>query len=100
MNPVFHSDRFNGYANTIVQKTSDILKQWSNQSPLDLAHSMQELTLSIIGETLFSIDTLKNHTQFSKLVNDLLFATDQRLKFFFPVPLSCPLPMNRKLTKS
>jgi cytochrome P450 len=100
MNPVFHADRFNAYADIISQKTSQIIDQWQDRPDLNLSNSLQELTLSIIGETLFSIETLQNHSQFSKLVNELLFATDQRLKFFFPVPLSCPLPMNRKLTKS
>jgi len=100
MNPVFHTDRFKAYSETIVHKTSLIIEQWQDETELNLSNSLQELTLSIIGETLFSIETLKNHNQFSKLVNELLFATDQRLKFFFPVPLSCPLPMNRKLTKS
>jgi len=100
MNPVFHADRFNAYADVISQKTSQIIDQWQDKPDLNLSNSLQELTLSIIGKTLFSVETLKNHSQFSKLVNELLFATDQRLKFFFPVPLSCPLPMNRKLTQS
>jgi cytochrome P450 len=100
MNPVFHTDRFNDYANAITQKTAQFIDTLNEQRSLNFSVAMQELTLSIIGESLFSIDTLTNHTQFSKLVNDLLFATDQRLKFFFPVPLSCPLPMNRKLTQS
>src|SRR6185295_574216 len=62
--------------------------------------ALQRLTLEIIGKTLFSMDILEEIPEFVQAVTDLLHATDQRLKFLLPLPLSWPLPGYRKLSAS
>jgi cytochrome P450 len=100
IHPVFQLDRFPDYAQSIVQQTNSFQKRWSASQELNLSQTLQELTLSIIGKTLFGVDTVQELPEFAQFVTDLLYATDQRLKFFLPLPLSCPLPINRKLSAS
>ena len=54
--PAFHKRRVEGYADIMVQFTEEMLGQWRPGMTLNMASAMQQLTLSIIGKTLFNID--------------------------------------------
>lgn len=58
--PAFHKRRLASFAETMTACTERMLARWQplidSGEPFDLAHEMMELTLEIVGHTLFSID--------------------------------------------
>ena len=55
--PAFHKHRVEGYAATMVQLTGEMLAQWQPGSEVDMPREMQQLTLRIIMNALFNIDS-------------------------------------------
>lgn len=100
INPAFQAERFPQYAQTIVEQTVVFQERELSGRTVNLSKALQRLTLEIIGKTLFSMDILEEIPEFVQAVTDLLHATDQRLKFLLPLPLSLPLPGYRKLSAS
>jgi cytochrome P450 len=95
--PAFQSDRHPDYARLIVTQTRQLCDGWREGQQLDLSVAMQQLTLGIISQALFSIDVRQEYPDFAHAVTALLHYTDERLKLMLPVPLSWPLPINRRL---
>jgi cytochrome P450 len=54
--PAFHRQRIEGYADTMVQLTEQMLASWRAGNEVNIAQEMQFLTLRIIGKALFNID--------------------------------------------
>jgi cytochrome P450 len=54
--PAFASRRFGPYATAMVDCTRKMLERWSNGASLDVAEEMTQLTLRIIGKTLFGVE--------------------------------------------
>jgi cytochrome P450 len=54
--PAFHRQRVEGYAPLAVAHAARCREQWEAGVPLDVAHEMKRLTLSIAGETLLGAD--------------------------------------------
>jgi len=54
--PAFHRKRVEGYANTMVQYTLEMLKAWHAGEEKNMAREMQELTLRIVAKSLFNLE--------------------------------------------
>ena len=55
--PAFHRSRIENYADTMVRLTEEMLKKWQPGQEIDIAHEMQQLTLRIIMNALFNVDS-------------------------------------------
>ncbi len=55
--PAFHKHRVEGYADTMVQLTEEMIAHWQPGSEIDMAQEMQQLTLRIIMKALFNLDS-------------------------------------------
>ncbi|HXX76942.1 MAG TPA: cytochrome P450 [Ktedonobacteraceae bacterium] len=55
--PAFHKHRVEGYAETMVHLTEEMLEQWRPGSEIDMSREMQQLTLRIILKALFNLDS-------------------------------------------
>ncbi|HXZ06289.1 MAG TPA: cytochrome P450 [Ktedonobacteraceae bacterium] len=55
--PAFHKHRVEGYADTMVHLTEEMLEQWRPGSEVDMSREMQQLTLRIILKALFNLDS-------------------------------------------
>jgi cytochrome P450 len=56
MLPLFHKQAIARYRDTMVTLTEAMLNRWSVGQPIDIMREMQQLTLAIVGKTLFGID--------------------------------------------
>ena len=56
LQPAFATRRFEPYAAATVDYTRQMLEQWTARSSLDIAEAMTQLTLRIIGKTLFGVE--------------------------------------------
>ena len=54
--PAFHRSRLAGYGETMVRTTDAAVATWRDGEVRDLAADMMSLTLSVVGNTLFSSD--------------------------------------------
>src|SRR6266700_5753071 len=54
--PAFHRDRIRAYAQTMVAYAQVLLERWTNGSLRDINDDMMQLTLRIVGKTLFDAD--------------------------------------------
>jgi cytochrome P450 len=56
MQPAFHRERIAAYAGTMVAYADRTRRAWRDGVTLDVAKEMNQLTLSIVGKTLFDAD--------------------------------------------
>ena len=54
--PAFHRERIQGYAETMVSFADRFASRWQGGETRDIAHEMAMLTLAIAGKTLFDTD--------------------------------------------
>lgn len=54
--PAFHRQRIAAYARTMAQYAYDTMSSWQPGQQLDIAGEMMQLTLRIVGKTLFDTD--------------------------------------------
>ena len=54
--PAFHRERIARYADVMVERTEAVAATWHNGQALDIARAMHQLTLDIVGRTLFNVD--------------------------------------------
>ncbi len=54
--PAFHTQRISAYADTMVSYALQIMDDWDNKTQLDVDEEMMQLTLMIVGRTLFDAD--------------------------------------------
>jgi cytochrome P450 len=54
--PAFHPRRLAHYANTAVEQTRRMLRDWSPETTLELTEQMASLVLAIVGQALFNVD--------------------------------------------
>jgi len=55
--PAFHKQRVESYADIMVQLTEETIARWQPGSEVDIAQEMQQLTLRIIMKALFNLDS-------------------------------------------
>ncbi len=54
--PAFHHKRIAAYAAVMTDYATEMVAGWRDQATLDIAHEMMELTMRIVGKTLFDAD--------------------------------------------
>ncbi|GAB5493323.1 MAG: cytochrome P450 [Phototrophicaceae bacterium] len=73
MQPAFHVNRISAYADTMVEYSQAMLANWEDGSVHDIAEDMMQVTLRIVGKTLFDAD-------FQKQSGDVAEALDYMLE--------------------
>jgi cytochrome P450 len=54
--PAFHKRRVESYADVMVKHTLEMLESWHEGERLDIARTMQELTLRVVAKCLLNVD--------------------------------------------
>lgn len=100
MQPAFHRKRIATYSTIMTDDTVALLERWQNyiqqDASLDIAEEMMRLTLSIVGQTLFSIDLGNETNTIGQAVSTLLKLIGNYIYAPFP-PIIIPTPHNRRL---
>lgn len=66
--PAFHRRRIEGYGDAMVARAVARAEGWRAGQPIDISVEMSELTLSIVGDTLFSGDLMPYATELRRIV--------------------------------
>ncbi len=87
--PAFHTGRISAYADTMVAYTLQRLAQWRSGAQIDVDKEMMELTLMIVGRTLFDADASTTANQVKKAVDVVQKASNTAtlLPHWLPTPL-------------
>lgn len=85
--PSFHRQRIEQYADTMVNYTQDTLCGWHAGEEVEMASQMQRLTLRIILKTMFNVDDMKQIDILGTAFNTVINQAPQRF-FLLRGPLA------------
>ncbi len=99
--PTFHRHRVSGYATSMVQAAEQKALAWQDNTTLDMVQEMMELTLTIVGKTLFNADV----KDAASTVRDALTTAMEAFRKQGMSPLGdllerLPLPLNARLKRA
>lgn len=100
--PAFHTQRITAYADTMVNYGLDRMSHWQDGDTLDVDHEMMELTVQVVGRTLFDTDASTTAKSVKGAVEVIQKATNTAtiLPTWIPTPLRIRSGMaNRMLDK-
>lgn len=98
MQPAFHKSRVAGYTEAMARAAVAMRDEWRPGQPLELAHEMNRLTLTIVSDTLFGADvgTTSDTARVQQAITDLMEMFDLVMLPFAEWLVYLPLPrMNR-----
>ncbi len=101
MQPAFHTQRIQAYADDIIQQTETLLSGWGDNQIEDIGEAMKLLTLRIVGRAILGTgvadDELVAVGQAMATVQDTII---QRGSLPFHIPDWFPTSNNRRFVKS
>nr|MBA3691648.1 cytochrome P450 [Actinomycetota bacterium] len=95
--PLFHHERIDGYAQDMVALASDAADRWGDDGRIDAHREMANLTLAVVARTLFGTDLPAGE---SRAITDALAGTlaqfDRVFSPLLPITEHLPLPAARR----
>jgi cytochrome P450 len=70
--PAFHRSRIENYAETMVRLTEEMLGEWQAGQEVNIAYEMQQLTLRIIMNALFNVDSREQAARLGAAFNQII----------------------------
>jgi cytochrome P450 len=102
--PAFHRARVAGLVDTMVQATAERLARWAEPAArgevVDVAAEMSELTLTVVGRTLFGRDLSEQAAAAGRALRDALEFTAERTMSYIALPLALPTPRHRTFRRA
>ena len=99
--PAFHRQRINSYAETMVRFTQELLASWRAGQVRDVHDDMMQLTLRIVGQTLFDADILANAPEVGHALPTALHELNQQMSGpEFVLPSGIPTPSRVRLRRA
>ncbi|MBO0796784.1 MAG: cytochrome P450, partial [Ktedonobacteraceae bacterium] len=77
--PAFHRQRIEQYADTMVNYTLETLEGWQAGCEVDMTSQMQQLTLRIILKTMFNIESREQAVTLGRAFNTVIGQAPRRL---------------------
>ena len=98
--PAFHKQRINSYADVMAEYAARARDRWDNGETLDIHREMMQVTLGIVGKTLFGADVESEAQEIGEALNAIMKLFD-RITIPFPQLMnSLPLPSNYRFLKA
>ena len=97
--PAFHRDRLIAYSQVMVDLAMRTRERWTPGSTLDISKEMMRLTLSIVGQTLFSADVEGEAAEVGEALTSVLEMFDMLLMPFSEYVEKLPLPRVRRFER-
>jgi cytochrome P450 len=98
--PAFHKQRIESYADTMVHLTQEMLDEWQPGSEINIARAMQFLTLRIIAKALFNIDSRDQVAELGDAFTKLISSSRRQLGVLRNVQLNLPFTNYGKVMAS
>src|SRR3954470_3647746 len=94
--PSFHRQRIEGYARAMVAHAARTADRWHDGGEIDVAAEMTQLTLTIVGETLFGTDVESDARTVRQALTDVLEMFPITMSPLGPLLERLPLPAVRR----
>ncbi len=98
MQPMFHRNSIANFAELMTRAIIDQMAGWKDRGTVDLASEMMQLTLTVVGRALFSIDLCRDSFELGRaftIAQRLITRRQQRV----PIPVWVPTPTNLRYRK-
>jgi cytochrome P450 len=99
MQPAFHRQRILGFGQIMTNSAAQMIERWE-QTPethyIDMAHEMMQVTLHVVGQSLFSVDLLQDSTGLGRAIEVASAYFSYRLGRLLTPPLWIPTRRNRE----
>ena len=99
--PAFHRERIAAYAHTMLAYTQELLGSWADGMVRDVNDDMMQLTLRIVGKTLFDADFQSEATEVGQALPAALHELSAQMtgpEFILPSPI--PTPSRARLRRA
>ena len=96
ISPPFQPRHIASYAETMGHYSEQIQRTWSDGSVIDVNQQMTNLTMSIIGKTLFDADVFTETDELGAAMTTLFGYITHRLSLLVAPPYSWPTPSNSR----
>ncbi len=97
--PAFHRERLIAYSQVMVDLALRTRARWTPGATLDISQEMMRLTLSIVGQTLFSADVEGEAAEIGKSLTSVLEMFNMLLLPFSEYVEKLPLPWVRRFER-
>jgi cytochrome P450 len=95
MQPMFHGSSIATFGEIMTRAALEQVANWRDGDSVELANDIMQITLTVVGRALFSIDLCREASELGNaftLAQRLLTRRQQRV----PIPLWVPTPANRQ----
>jgi cytochrome P450 len=99
MQPAFHKERLANLAKSMIDSTKQLIEQWQqldDDSEIDIAAEMSNLTLTIAGKTLFGLDLSDKAEMFGASLRQALSHVSKKMNNPFTFPEWLPTEENKQ----
>lgn len=96
MQPAFHINRISAYAETMVNYAQQMLNNWQDGEVRDIAEDMMQVTLYVVGKTLFDADLRTEAGRVSEALDYMLEDIIDASQTVIQLPDWIPTPRRRR----
>ena len=94
--PAFHRARIASYAGVMTAYAAETRERWRDGETLDMSEEMMQLTLGIVGKTLFAADVVSEAQQVGEAMTVVMDLFNTITIPFFELLQRLPLPQLRR----
>ena len=98
--PSFHRQRVEGYAQAMVAHAARTAERWQDGAEIDVAAEMTQLTLTIVGDTLFGTDVESDARSVRQALTDVFEIFPITMSPLAPLLERLPLPAVRRYERA
>jgi cytochrome P450 len=98
--PAFHRDRISSYAGIMVDHARALCRRWGHEETRDVHKDMMQLTLAIVGETLFGATVDRQAEHVGAALEDVLAVANSPLELFVPALKRLPTPLRLRFRRA
>ena len=98
--PAFHRERIARYADVMVERTELLAATWRDGQRMDIARTMHQLTLDIVGRTLFNVDLQGQAAELGRALTAVLDTFSVWLLLIGDRLYDWPLPKMRRAKRA
>jgi cytochrome P450 len=99
LQPAFTRQRVASAAPTVVERTTERVREWPDNSPIRLVAECRSLVLDVLARVLFGLEFDGEHTPVHRAAEDILARMDLQSVSTY-LPESVPTPTNRRFRRA
>lgn len=100
MAPVFQHKRLGHFAEIMAACTENVQARWKEGETIDVAYEMMELTMWIVGKTLFGADLLGEAKELGEAVTEGIEYGNEQYSSMIHIPYDWPTPSNERARRA